>query len=131
MGVVTMLKLAGYYLYSRTDLVRYERLSVLEITFLVDVYRCHRIEPPGDSFSPGACGLRTMPPPPGGFVLGQNPRPQDISSGYMSCQNLSYNKRARACEMYRLLAIRMATQQVDSQATPFSLIGRGQEKRDW
>ncbi len=35
MGVVTMLKLAGYYLYSRTDLVRYERLSVLEITFLV------------------------------------------------------------------------------------------------
>ncbi len=38
MGVVTMLKLAGYYLYSRTDLVRYEKLSVLEITFLVDVY---------------------------------------------------------------------------------------------
>ncbi len=40
MGVVTMLKLAGYYLYSRsrTDLVRFERFSVLEITFLVDVY---------------------------------------------------------------------------------------------
>ena len=36
MGVVTMLKLVGYYLYSRTDL---ERFSVLEITFLVDVYR--------------------------------------------------------------------------------------------
>ncbi len=39
MGVVTMLKLAGYYLYSRTDLVRFERFYVLEITFLVDVYR--------------------------------------------------------------------------------------------
>ncbi len=39
MGVVTMLKLAGYYLYSYTDLVRFERFSVLEITFLVDVYR--------------------------------------------------------------------------------------------
>ncbi len=33
MGVVTMLKLAGYYLYSCTDLVRFERFSVLEITF--------------------------------------------------------------------------------------------------
>ncbi len=33
MGGVTMLKLAGYYLYSCTDLVRF---SVLEI---VDVYR--------------------------------------------------------------------------------------------
>ncbi len=43
MGVVTMLKLAGYYLhnyvYSYTDLVRFEKFSVLEITFLVDVYR--------------------------------------------------------------------------------------------
>ncbi len=38
MGVVTMLKLAGYYLYSYTDLVRFKRFSVLEITFLVDVY---------------------------------------------------------------------------------------------
>ena len=38
MGVVTMLKLAGYYLYSRTDLVRFERFSVLKITFLVYVY---------------------------------------------------------------------------------------------
>ncbi len=43
MGVVTMIKLAGYYLYSRTDLVRFERFSVLEITFLVNVYRCHKI----------------------------------------------------------------------------------------
>ncbi len=34
-GVVTMLKLAGYYLYSYTDLVRFERFSVLEI--FVDV----------------------------------------------------------------------------------------------
>ncbi len=33
MGGVTMLKLAGYYLYSCTDLVRFERFSVLEITF--------------------------------------------------------------------------------------------------
>ncbi len=38
MGVVTMLKLAGYYLYSRTDLVRFEKFSVLKITFLVYVY---------------------------------------------------------------------------------------------
>ena len=39
MGVVMMVKLAGYYLYSYTDLVKFERFSVLEITFLVDVYR--------------------------------------------------------------------------------------------
>ncbi len=39
MGGVTVLKLAGYYLYSCTDLVRFERFSVLEITFVVDVYR--------------------------------------------------------------------------------------------
>ncbi len=32
MAVVTMLKLAGYYLYSRTDVVRFERFSVLKIT---------------------------------------------------------------------------------------------------
>ena len=33
MGVVMMLKLAGNYLYSRTDVVRFERFSVLKITY--------------------------------------------------------------------------------------------------